>query len=72
MHVSEGYSRLVLESSPDGLDPWDRKVVAHGDDALELCSQILGRVQAAQQDPILYCLVLKLKRMLDGELAEAA
>jgi hypothetical protein len=29
----EGFYRLILESSPDGLDPWDREVVARGDHA---------------------------------------
>jgi hypothetical protein len=32
----EGSCRLVLETSPDGLDPWGRQVLARGDDVIEL------------------------------------
>lgn len=41
MHISEGYSRLVLETSPDGLDPWDRQVVAHAEHAEQIAAELL-------------------------------
>ena len=41
MHVSEGYVRIVVETSPDGGEPYDRDVIAHGDDAQEFLSAVI-------------------------------
>ncbi len=42
MHASTGYCRLILETSPDGAEPWDRTVIARGDDASEYAATITG------------------------------
>ncbi len=43
MHISTGFYRLVLESSDDGLGPWHRQIVAHGDDAFEIAGELRAR-----------------------------